>query len=109
MNFIHAQKLLVVAFSFTSAELACSSSIETLVSTIETPPYVDCVPQDFDVHSNLSTIYLSSDFEDETELLTHHVNDNRPPAPYDVISETRLDNNGETFANQAQSDLVILS
>ena len=105
MNSIHAQKPLVIAFSFTSAELACSSSIETLVSTIETPPYVDCFPQDFDVHSNLSTIYLSSDFEDKTELLTHHVNDNRPPASY----ETRLDNNGETLANQAQTDLLISS
>ena len=83
--------------------------IKTLVSTTETLPYIDGVPQDFDVRSNPSTIYSSSNFEEETELLMHHVNDNRPPAPYNVISETRLDNNGETLANQAQTDLLISS
>ena len=106
---------LVRAFSFKPAEITCSSSVETLVSTTETLPYVDDAPIDIELCSNPSTICLESDSEEEIELQTHHVNDNRPLAPYTVISETSLNNTGETHTNeietpsQARNDLVILS
>ena len=103
VNFFIVKRQLVSAFSSTLSELTCSSSVETLVSTAETLPYVDGVAQELDVRSNPSTISLLSDSEEEIELLSHHVTDVRPPAPYTVISETRIDDNGETNANEIQA------
>ena len=86
----------------------CSSSVETLESTAETLPYVDGEPRDFDLRSIPSTVCLS-DSEDEIELQTHHVVDERPLAPLTVISETVIQDVGQNVTNEFEvvSDMFL--
>ena len=74
--------------------LDSSSSIDTIVSTASTLLYELDAEFNIEARSIPSTINLDydDDSDHETPILLTHVNDNRPLAPYTVISETRVTN-----------------
>ena len=81
------------AFIPSKSDPTASSSIETIVSTASTIPYVYDKEIDDEIRSNPSTIDLASESDEEVvELYTHFVpaHRRRPPAPFTVISQTNL-------------------
>ena len=82
---------------------AASSSIETLVSTVSTIPYAQDDGLNDNVRSIPSTIDLVSEPDvDNVQLCSHYVppHRQRPPAPFTVISETRLGDEADSHPDE---------